>query len=54
MAKEIKFEADARVSMVRGVDILADTVTVSLGAIGRNVVLEIAYGSPLIPNDGVT
>ncbi|MGT2712785.1 chaperonin GroEL [Streptococcus oriscaviae] len=54
MAKEIKFSADARESMVRGVDILADTVKVTLGPKGRNVVLEKAYGSPLITNDGVT
>ncbi|HEL9629724.1 TPA: chaperonin GroEL [Streptococcus suis] len=54
MTKEIKFAADARESMVRGVDILADTVKVTLGPKGRNVVLEKAYGSPLITNDGVT
>ncbi|TCD45529.1 chaperonin GroEL [Streptococcus sp. X16XC17] len=54
MAKEIKFSADARESMVRGVDILADTVKVTLGPKGRNVVLEKAFGSPLITNDGVT
>lgn len=54
MAKEIKFAADARESMVRGVDILADTVKVTLGPKGRNVVLEKAFGSPLITNDGVT
>ncbi|MDR2465365.1 MAG: chaperonin GroEL [Streptococcaceae bacterium] len=54
MSKEIKFSSDARESMVRGVDILADTVKVTLGPKGRNVVLEKAYGSPLITNDGVT
>lgn len=54
MAKDIKFSADARSAMVRGVDILADTVKVTLGPKGRNVVLEKAYGSPLITNDGVT
>ncbi|HEL1639575.1 TPA: chaperonin GroEL [Streptococcus suis] len=54
MAKDIKFAADARESMVRGVDILANTVKVTLGPKGRNVVLEKAYGSPLITNDGVT
>lgn len=54
MSKEIKFAADARERMVRGVDILADTVKVTLGPKGRNVVLEKAYGSPLITNDGVT
>ncbi|WP_162011983.1 chaperonin GroEL [Streptococcus sp. S784/96/1] len=54
MAKEIKFSADAREAMLRGVDILADTVKVTLGPKGRNVVLEKAFGSPLITNDGVT
>ncbi len=54
MAKDIKFAADARTAMVRGVDILADTVKVTLGPKGRNVVLEKAFGSPLITNDGVT
>lgn len=54
MSKEIKFSSDARESMVRGVDILADTVKVTLGPKGRNVVLEKAFGSPLITNDGVT
>ena len=54
MAKEIKFSSDARSAMVRGVDILADTVKVTLGPKGRNVVLEKAFGSPLITNDGVT
>ena len=54
MAKEIKFSADARAAMVRGVDILADTVKVTLGPKGRNVVLEKSFGSPLITNDGVT
>ncbi|HGC9233130.1 TPA: chaperonin GroEL [Streptococcus agalactiae] len=54
MAKDIKFSADARSAMVRGVDILADTVKVTLGPKGRNVVLEKAFGSPLITNDGVT
>lgn len=54
MAKDIKFSADARSSMVRGVDILANTVKVTLGPKGRNVVLEKSFGSPLITNDGVT
>ena len=54
MSKEIKFAEDARAAMLRGVDILADTVKVTLGPKGRNVVLEKAYGSPLITNDGVT
>lgn len=54
MAKDIKFSADARSAMVRGVDVLADTVKVTLGPKGRNVVLEKSFGSPLITNDGVT
>ncbi|MGG5339878.1 chaperonin [Enterococcus pernyi] len=54
MAKELKFAEDARAAMLRGVDKLADTVKVTLGPKGRNVVLEKSYGSPLITNDGVT
>ena len=54
MSKEITFSSDARSAMVRGVDILADTVKVTLGPKGRNVVLEKSFGSPLITNDGVT
>ena len=54
MAKDIKSSAYARSAMVRGVDILADTVKVTLGPKGRNVVLEKSFGSPLITNDGVT
>ena len=54
MSKEIKFSSDARSAMVRGVDILADTVKVTLGPKGRNVVLEKSFGSPFITNDGVT
>ncbi|MBO0962712.1 chaperonin GroEL [Neobacillus sp. MM2021_6] len=54
MAKEIKFSEDARRAMLRGVDTLADTVKVTLGPKGRNVVLEKKFGSPLITNDGVT
>ncbi|HEW0035740.1 TPA: chaperonin GroEL [Streptococcus pneumoniae] len=54
MSKEIKFSSDARSAMVRGVDILAATVKVTLGPKGRNVVLEKSFGSPLITNDGVT
>jgi chaperonin GroEL len=54
MAKDIKFSEDARRSMLRGVDALADAVKVTLGPKGRNVVLEKKYGSPLITNDGVT
>jgi len=54
MAKDIKFAEEARSAMLRGVDKLADTVKVTLGPKGRNVVLEKSYGSPLITNDGVT
>ncbi|WP_342429229.1 chaperonin GroEL [Neobacillus sp. FSL H8-0543] len=54
MAKEIMFSEDARRAMLRGVDALADTVKVTLGPKGRNVVLEKKFGSPLITNDGVT
>ena len=54
MVKDIKFSEDARASMLRGVDILANTVKVTLGPKGSNVVLEKAFGSPLITNDGVT
>ena len=54
MSKEIKFSSDARSAMVRGVDILADTVKVTLGPKGRNVFLEKSFGSPLITNDGIT
>lgn len=54
MAKDIKFSEDARAGLLRGVDILANTVKVTLGPKGRNVVLEKSYGSPLITNDGVT
>ncbi|MDQ0254157.1 chaperonin GroEL [Evansella vedderi] len=54
MAKEIKFSEDARRSMKRGVDALANAVKVTLGPKGRNVVLEKKFGSPLITNDGVT
>ncbi|GAB2024361.1 chaperonin GroEL [Lactovum odontotermitis] len=54
MSKEIKFSSDARSAIVQGIDILADTVKITLGPKGRNVVLEKSYGSPLITNDGVT
>src|SRR5664279_4386871 len=53
-AKEVKFGVDARDRMLRGVDILADTVKVTLGPKGRNVVIDKSYGSPLITKDGVT
>ena len=54
MVKDIKFAEDARSAMLRGVDVLANTVKVTLGPKGRNAVLEKAFGSPLITNDGVT
>lgn len=54
MAKEIKFNADARYKMEEGINILANTVKVTLGPKGRNVVLDKSFGSPLITNDGVT
>lgn len=54
MAKEIKFNADARHKMEEGINILANTVKVTLGPKGRNVVLDKSFGSPLITNDGVT
>jgi chaperonin GroEL len=54
MAKEIKYGAEARQALERGVNQLANTVRVTLGPKGRNVVLDKSYGSPLITNDGVT
>jgi chaperonin GroEL len=54
MGKTISFDENARRSMERGVNILADTVKVTLGPRGRNVVLAKGYGAPLITNDGVT
>ncbi len=53
-AKEVKFGIDARDRMVRGVNVLADAVKVTLGPKGRNVVLERSYGSPMITKDGVS
>ena len=53
-AKEIKFSTDARTRMLRGVDILADAVRVTLGPKGRNVILEKSFGAPRITKDGVT
>jgi len=53
-AKEVRFGGDARARMLRGVDILADAVKVTLGPKGRNVVLDKSYGSPRITKDGVT
>ncbi len=54
MAKEIKYGAEARKALESGVNQLADTVRVTLGPKGRNVVLDKSYGAPLITNDGVT
>lgn len=54
MAKEIKFSKDARASLENGVNKLADTVKVTLGPKGRNVILDKKFGAPLITNDGVT
>ena len=54
MSKEVKYAKDCRTKMLSGVDTLANTVKVTLGPKGRNVVLEKSYGSPLITNDGVT
>ncbi len=54
MAKEIKFGAEARAALEAGVNKLADTVSVTLGPKGRNVVLDKSFGAPLITNDGVT
>ena len=54
MAKDIKFSEEARKSLEIGVNKLADTVKITLGPKGRNVVLDKKFGSPLITNDGVT
>src|SRR5690625_3514496 len=54
MAKDIKFSKDARDGLERGIKKLADTVKVTLGPKGRNVVLDKSYGAPTITNDGVT
>ena len=53
-AKEVKFNGDARDRMLRGIDILANAVKVTLGPKGRNVVLDKSYGAPRITKDGVT
>src|SRR5471030_2167544 len=53
-AKDVKFSGEARARMLRGVDILADAVKVTLGPKGRNVVLDKSYGAPRITKDGVT
>jgi len=54
MAKQLKYGEDARRSLERGVNVLADTVKITLGPKGRNVVLDKKFGSPLVTNDGVT
>jgi chaperonin GroEL len=54
MAKELKFDQDARNSILRGVNVLADAVKVTLGPKGRNVILEKSFGSPTVTKDGVT
>mgnify|MGYP000199361705 FL=1 len=54
MAKEIKYGSEARTALEKGVNQLADTVKVTLGPKGRNVVLDKSFGAPLITNDGVT
>jgi len=54
MAKELKFDADARAAIKVGVDALTDAVKVTLGPRGRNVIIEKSFGSPLVTKDGVT
>ena len=54
MAKTLQFNDDARKALERGVNVLADTVKVTLGPRGRNVVLDKQWGAPTITNDGVT
>src|SRR4030065_125216 len=54
MAKQLKFDADARAAIKIGVDILTDAVKVTLGPRGRNVIIEKSFGSPLVTKDGVT
>jgi chaperonin GroEL len=54
MAKELKFDQEARNAILEGVNILADAVKVTLGPKGRNVVLEKSFGSPVVTKDGVT
>src|SRR6202051_701339 len=53
-AKDVKFSVDARDRMLRGVDILANAVKVTLGPKGRNVTIEKSFGAPIITKDGVT
>lgn len=54
MAKQIAYGEDARKALMKGIDQLADTVKITLGPKGRNVVLDKKFGAPLITNDGVT
>src|SRR6202035_4950381 len=54
MAKQLEFDAQARASLKRGVDRVADAVKITIGPKGRNVVLDKKFGSPTITNDGVT
>ena len=54
MAKRIVFDEEARKSLLKGIDAVADAVKVTLGPKGRNVILEKKYGAPQIVNDGVT
>ena len=54
MAKQIKYGEDARRALEKGINALADTVKITLGPKGRNVVLDKKFGAPLITNDGVT
>jgi len=54
MSKKIEFSKDARIALLKGIDTLANTVKITLGPKGRNVVLDKEYGTPLIANDGVT
>jgi chaperonin GroEL len=54
MAKELKFDQEARNGILEGVNVLANAVKVTLGPKGRNVVLEKSFGSPLVTKDGVT
>ena len=53
MAKIVKFDSEARSAMLRGVDVLANTVKVTLGPKGRNVVIDKSYGAPRTTKDGV-
>ena len=54
MAKQIKYGEEARKALQTGIDALADTVKITLGPKGRNIVLDKKFGAPLITNDGVT